>query len=134
MELTDRGIASFSYSDGVAVFTGKAVGSTRARLTVSDARGASASSEFTLVVRDPSSAMDIYPNPATDYVYVRTGTDTDASVKVYSASGAIVWSASNIAVSLNSPLKIELTDIAPGVYTLSLETAKGTYKSKFSKK
>lgn len=134
VEFTDRNIAAFSCSDGVAVFTGKAVGSTRARLTVSDARGASAASEFTLVVRDASSPMDIYPNPATDYVYVRTGVDTDASVKVYSASGALVWSASNVVVSLNSPLKIDLSDIAPGVYTLSLETARGSYKSKFSKK
>ena len=68
------------------------------------------------------------------FVNVRTGEDVAASVKIYSASGAVAWSASDVSVSLNSPLKIDLSDIAPGVYTLALETAKGTYKSKFSKK
>ena len=134
VELTDRSIVSFSYSEGIASFTGSKTGSTRARLIVSDARGASASSEFTVVVRDASAPMDIYPNPATDFVNVRTGEDVAASVKIYSASGAVAWSASDVSVSLNSPLKIDLSDIAPGVYTLALETAKGTYKSKFSKK
>ena len=133
-ELTDRKIAAFSYSEGIAVFTGKATGSSRVRLTVSDARGASAITEFTLVVRDPSVPVDIYPNPATEYVNVRTGEDIEAAVKIYSASGALVWSASNVGISLNSPLKINLSDIAPGVYTLSVESAIGTYKSKFSKK
>ena len=134
VELTDRSIVSFSYSEGIASFTGSKTGSTRARLIVSDARGASASSEFTVVVRDASAPMDIYPNPATDFVNVRTGEDVAASVKIYSASGAVAWSAADVSVSLNSPLKIDLSDIAPGVYTLALETAKGTYKSKFSKK
>lgn len=134
VELTDRSIVSFSYAEGIAYFTGSKTGSTRARLVVSDARGASASSEFTIVVRDASAPMDIYPNPATDFVNVRTGEDVVASVKIYSASGAVAWSAADVSVSLNSPLKIDLSDIAPGVYTLALETAKGTYKSKFSKK
>ncbi len=134
VEMTDRSIASFSYSGGIARFTGKKTGSTRVLLIVSDARGASASSEFSVTVRDASAPMDIYPNPATDYVNVRTGEDCRANVTIHSASGARIWSASGVDISLNSPLTVSLADIAPGVYTLTLETSKGTYKSKFSKK
>ena len=116
-------------------FTGRKVGRTQVTLAAADAKGESASQVFTLVVRDASVAMDVYPNPATDYVNVRPGaSELDAEVVIYNAAGSEVSHVS-AALGINSPLKVDVKSLAPGRYAVEIRTDGKVYgTSTFVKK
>lgn len=132
--IADRKILACTFEDGVLTFVGRRIGVTPVRVIASDAKGASVTSSFEVLVRDDSNPMDVYPNPAVDYVNIRTGEDMTCSVKVYSSTGMTVFSASGVSISLNSPLKIDISNAASGVYTVVLESSGKKLKSSFSKK
>ena len=114
-----EGIAGFSYLNGTATFTGESVGSTSVIIVVQDASGDSVSASFEIVVRDGTYPFDLYPNPVTDYLNVRTGEDTDADIKVYDAAGRTVYKGLS-AVSAFAPVRIDMRECAPGRYTVAV--------------
>ena len=72
-------------------------------------------------------AIKLYPNPVVDYATL----DVDAkisSVEVFDAAGRSV---KTIATDAK---KVDLSQLAKGVYTLKVETSKGVYSKKFIKK
>ena len=133
--VADRSIVSTAVDGGKVTFTGRKVGLTQVTLTAADAKGESAVQAFTLVVRDASAPMDVYPNPATDYVNVRPGaSELDAEVIIYNAAGS---EASHVSATLgiNSPLKVDVKSLAPGRYTVEIRTDGKVYgTSTFVKK
>lgn len=114
-----EGIAGFSYLNGTATFTGESVGSTSVIIIVQDASGDSVSASFEIVVRDGTYPFDLYPNPVTDYLNVRTGEDTDADIRVYDAAGRTVYKGLS-AVSAFAPVRIDMRECAPGRYTVAV--------------
>lgn len=132
--IADRRVLEISFSDGNIIFRGLRTGSTAVRLVVSDSRGESVTAEFGVVVRDPSRPVDVYPNPVVDFVNVRTGQPFKGSVRILSATGSEVYSAGDVSISLNEPLRMDMRSAAPGNYTVVLKSAGGEYKSSFSKK
>ncbi|MGN0187899.1 MAG: S8 family serine peptidase [Candidatus Cryptobacteroides sp.] len=131
--VADRNVLSVSYSDGVLTFTGRSSGVTKVRLDVSDAKGESVRFEFEVLVRSGSNPLDIYPNPAVDFINIRASVQDVYSVRIYSASGALVYSADGVSLSDSSPLRVDLTNAAPGIYTLVLESETAQYRSTFTK-
>lgn len=133
--VADRSIVSTVVDGGKVTFTGRKVGRTQVTLTAADAKGESAAQSFTLVVRDASAAMDVYPNPATDYVNVRPGVSAlDAEVVIYNAAGSEVSHVS-ATLGINSPLKLDVKSLAPGRYTVEIRTDGKVYgTSTFVKK
>ena len=116
-------------SSGVA--TGSVVGSTlnlnptdygQTTVIVSayDARKAKCEATFNLVARNAFLELDVYPNPVTDRLYIRPATETNTSATLYSRSGAKVRSGEAQAGPFN-PLVIDVTDLAPGTYTLQVD-------------
>lgn len=132
--IADRNILAFSYADGLLTFTGRRTGVTRVRVVASDARGASITSEFEMLVRDDSHPVDVYPNPVVDFVNIRTGEEMTGFIRIYSSSGAVAFSADDVPISLNNPLKVDMTWSAPGLYTMVLKSGGKEYKASFSKK
>ena len=101
-------------------------GSVRIAITATDPKGASVAGGVSVTVRRSASTgnavtteMDVYPNPARNFVKVRTVESGMYDVTVVSASGSVVYSASS-AISLTSPLEIDLTNVAPGTYSVLL--------------
>lgn len=123
--LSDRNIASFSYASDIITFVGKQVGSTEVKLTVTDSKGASVPASFTVLVRDASKLFDIYPNPVTDYLNIRTSYTQDCSVKITSMTGSTIYSAQK-PIGPDTPLQIDMRSAAPGQYTVSLQMPDGT--------
>lgn len=97
-------------------------------VTAYDAAGTSASCSFEVVVRDGSRPADFYPNPVTDYLYIRTGeTATGASVEVKASNGGTVLSQSGLTITPFEPVKIDMTSLAGGMYKVTLTyTANGS--------
>lgn len=92
-------------------------GSMTATVTGTDALGEKVSTSFGIVVRDGSQPVDIYPNPVTDTLYVRAGTDSQGHVRIVSGSGATVYD-KDVSVSVFSPAAIDMGRMPGGTYTV----------------
>ncbi len=136
--MTDDGIVSYTEQEnGLVEFTALKQGSVRIAITATDPKGAAAAGGITVSVigsapaADGDVALDIYPNPARDFVKVRTAASGVYDVIVNTASGSTVYSAS-AAISLDQPHEVDLSGIAPGTYSLVLrkdgkDVASGTF-------
>lgn len=136
--MTDDSIVSYAEQEnGLVEFTALKQGSVRIAITATDPKGAAAAGGITVSVigagpvADGEVGMDIYPNPARDFVKVRTAASGVYDVIVNTASGSTVYSAS-AAISLDQPHEVDLSGIAPGTYSLVLrkdgkDVASGTF-------
>lgn len=120
----DRVVSFVETEDGLVEFIAKAPGSVRIAITATDPKGGSAAGVVNVVVRDSDSAFDIYPNPAREYVKIRTSESGIYDVKVLSSSGNVLYDKS-AAISLMQPLEIGLADFPPGQYTVILDGGNG---------
>ena len=93
-------------------------GLTKVTVTAFDARRASASATFQLLSRNAYQDFDVYPNPVTDYLYVRPGEERNLTIALYNLSGATVWSSSNASAGPFHPVAIDLREQPGGTYTL----------------
>lgn len=136
--MTDDSIVSYTEQEnGLVEFTALKPGSVRIAITATDPKGEGAAGGITVSVigsgpvADGEVGMDIYPNPARDFVKVRTTASGVYDVIVNTASGSTVYSAS-AAISLDQPHEVDLSGIAPGTYSLVLrkdgkDVASGTF-------
>ena len=83
----------------------------------SDIRGEKVSQQFRVLVRDGSQALDVYPNPIVDKLYIRTDVEADATVRIVSASGATVLNETKH-ISPFDPAVIDMSGLPAGVYTV----------------
>lgn len=136
--MADPTIVSYAEQEnGLVEFTALKPGSVRIAITATDPKGEGAAGGITVSVigsapaADGDVALDIYPNPARDFVKVRTTASGVYDVIVNTASGSTVYSAS-AAISLDQPHEVDLSGIAPGTYSLVLrkdgkDVASGTF-------
>lgn len=128
LSIADRNVVSFVYADEVITFTGKTLGVTQVNLTVSDAKGASVQTSFNVVVRDSSKPYDLYPNPVTDWLNIRTPESMTCGVSVYTATGAQIYSGEGES-SIDEPFRIDMSSSAPGQYTVRLDLEGQEYRT-----
>ena len=62
--------------------------------------------------------MDIFPNPASDWLHVRPATDRTVPVELVNRAGAIVYSAPSVTIGPFAPLDIDLRELPGGTYSL----------------
>lgn len=70
--------------------------------------------------------IDVYPSPATDYVYFKTNTDSVASLQIFNSMGKIVLSMDGI--NLSEP--VNLSSLASGIYFATLQIQGEWYHSR----
>ena len=122
---TSPDIVSYTeLENGLVEFTALKTGKVNVAITATDPRGEGVAGGISISVLDSGSAtgdacLSVYPNPARDYVKVRTSESGIYEVTVTSVSGSTVYSAST-AISPSQPYEIDLTDVAPGTYSLVL--------------
>lgn len=112
--------------------TASATGSVSIAINAADPSGARATGAISVAVRDPDKAFDIYPVPATGYIKIRMKEEGTYSVRIASASGSTVHS-SRTDISLMQPYRIDLRDIAPGQYHITITGQGKEYRSSFAK-
>lgn len=121
-EIEDNKVANVIYNkeEQLIEVMPKSYGLTRVTATASDKMKAEASQTFSILVRDGSYPVDIYPNPVRDTLKIRTGSDLRASVKLFSNSGAKVFSG-EYEIKPFEPAKIDMTSFTGGKYTVSVK-------------
>jgi len=117
---SDESVINVNYSKGVFYATSMGYGYAQVTVTASDCLGKTASQTFKVLVRDGNEALDVYPNPVVETLYVRTGEIATADIKVISASGSIVFD-KNLTISPFEPAKLDFTGVGAGVYTVRLD-------------
>ena len=109
--------ASATVSAGVLTVKALTYGQTGISVTGSDARGASVKQSFTMLARDASRVLDLYPNPVSNLLYVRPPHDATVSLSFYNQAGAKVLE-KDVEARLFSPAKLDVKGLAAGVYTV----------------
>ena len=123
---TDENVANVNYSKGIFYITSLNLGYSEVVVTATDIRGATVSQTFHILVRESNEAVDLYPNPVKDYLYVRTSETTSADVKVISSLGRIVFE-ETLNLSPFSPASVDMRNMAGGIYSVQVTCSGETY-------
>ncbi len=121
-----KSAASCSVSGAELKVTAASYGSTTFEVTASDARGSKVKTSFSVLVRDGSRPVDLYPNPVTDKLNIRPGKVLTADVTVSNKAGAVVLSAEGSHIDPFSPLTLDMSSLPGGVYYVTVSGC-GTY-------
>lgn len=125
MSSSDAKVAEVEVIQNAPILKAHFYGVAELTFTATDARGASATQTIKVLVRNTSKAYDVYPNPVTDYMYVRPGTAaTSVDVEVTGDFGRKIISRTSTA-SPFEPLKIDMTGLVPGQYIVSVKDSTG---------
>ncbi len=118
-----------SFSGSELKIVAASYGTATIKVTATDARGAKAEATFSVLVRDGSRPVDLYPNPVKDKLYVRPGSTQTADVTVSNKAGAVVLSAEGSTLDPFAPLTFDMKSLPGGVYyvTISGESGSETY-------
>jgi hypothetical protein len=120
--LTEPDVINLNASSDKLVLTTRNYGLTTATVTATDACKASCSFTFSVLIRDASRPVDLYPNPVVDKLNIRPGQDDQLEVTVTNKVGATVWSGTAAAGPFNS-LSVDLSAQPGGVYYVHVKGA-----------
>ena len=95
-------------------------GQTEVTVTAYDARKASCTTSFLLLARNTYQALDVYPNPVRETLYVRPDSDYSITATLYSRSGAKLLSQDTKAGPFR-PLQMDVRSLPAGTYTLMVD-------------
>lgn len=116
-QISDKKIANLFISADEMIVSPLAFGLSDASITAKDACGATTTIEFKVLVRDRSFSFDLYPNPATDYLFVRPGEQGEYNVRITGSTGAEILN-TTASFSPFEPLKLSLKGIPGGIYQI----------------
>ena len=93
-------------------------------VTAYDYFGEHVSRSFTVMARDGSKEVDLYPNPVADKLNIRMGQDVDGNVevKLYNTAGVFVME-KNIIVRPFEPGVLDMSKLSGGTYIIVLKYA-----------
>ena len=114
------GPVTADFSGSLLNLTAKTYGITTMTIEAADALDARCQIEVPILVRDGSQPVDLYPNPVTDVLYVRTGTPVTAEVALTSALGSEVIHGTFSTGPFN-PASIDVAGLSSGTYTVTIQ-------------
>lgn len=120
LSYTSDKIVHINVKGDILTATATAYGTTDVTLVAKDARGEAVTFEFTVVVKDPSKPVSVYPNPVKDYVNVGTLDVADTRIIISGSAGKVVYDDTVKAGALE-PARIDMRDFAPGVYKMTVK-------------
>ncbi len=104
-------------------------------VTAKDYMGAKASASFKVLSRDESSPFDYYPNPVKDFLNIRTSgmQPEEVQVRISPVNGSAMFDGV-VSCSAFEPGRIDMTNYAPGQYTLKVNLQGKEYSNMIVKR
>ena len=134
LTLSNPSLAAYEIEEDKISGTVLKYGSTTVTVTAYDARNATATAEFKILVREPSIEYVAYPNPVKDTLRIATGKDqSDIHVKISSATGSVVID-KTLKASAFEPAEIDMSGCAPGKYSATIKFDSKEFKQTIVKK
>ena len=108
-------------SEGTFLLTAVGYGVTTVTLTAADALGASVSQSFRVAVKAPERTLEVYPVPAKEnaYIWIESAQPVPAGIRVYARTGVRVLQEDTTA-SVYEPVCLDVSELSPGVYTVTV--------------
>lgn len=113
-------VVNVNENNGQLYIVSLAYGMANVTITATDVLGLSVSQQFSILIRDEQEAIDIYPNPVKDFVWLRTGEDQHAMVTIFNNAGVKVYE-DEIDISPFTPAKIDMSTFSGGVYSVNVK-------------
>ncbi|GHU94653.1 hypothetical protein FACS1894156_3110 [Bacteroidia bacterium] len=129
---TSPTVVNVNENKGKLYFVSLAYGLAQITITATDAMGLSVSQQFSVLTRDDRQAVDIYPNPVKDFVWLRTGQEQHCVVTIVSNAGAKIVE-KEMDISPFAPAQIDLSAYSGGVYNVSVKFAENEIKKQIIK-
>jgi subtilisin family serine protease len=126
------GVVNVNANRGILYVTSLSYGLTRSRVTATDGLGEEVSQSFTILVRDDTQEIDLYPNPVVNNLYLRTGREMHCTVMLYSSAGTRVLER-EADISPFLPAAIDLSSLHGGAYSVVVKYAGGEIKKNIIK-
>lgn len=117
--LSNTMVCNMTYSAGQFYLTPLNYGNVDIAVEGTDVRGEKVSQTFRVLVRDGSRSVDIYPNPVSDVLNIRTGEDGTWHVRIVSQTGAVFYDAT-LDIGPFEPVSVDMKGANPGLYTVIL--------------
>ena len=130
--LSNSTVAHVSPKESKLIITGLSYGNTDVTVTGKDARGETAQVSFKILIKDPSDPISVYPNPVVDFVNISTLEESDAEIKIVSQTGKTVYN-EIVKASAFAPARIDMSNCAPGVYSVLIKLGETEYKEIITK-
>ena len=115
-----------SISSNTLYLTALSYGNARVTVTGTDCRGETASASVNVIVKNPDSPLEVYPNPVSDYLNVRTMDEAETRIVVTTSTGATVYDETG-PVSVFDPAVIDMRGCAPGQYRVRVSFGGNEY-------
>lgn len=84
-----------------------------------DIKKAEAVFTFSVKVREPDAEADVYPSQVTDVLKISGGESAQTIISIYNSTGQLVYEETVVTDAFN-PAKIDMSGLAPGVYTVKV--------------
>lgn len=139
-ETSAKGVVSCKLNDNILKITSLAYESTDITVYAADPSGLEISDTFEVVVKkagdtdtgNNDSEMTLFPNPARDYINIRTELSGIFPMKVFSISGTAVMN-KDVELEENEDCRLELDSLRSGSYTLVIYSNGKQIKQQFVK-
>jgi PKD repeat protein/C1A family cysteine protease len=99
-------------------------------LTVTEAEGCQSSTtifvDYLMYVSEDIYSFKIYPNPVSDFITISFSDECAKNIELVNITGEVVFSTNNI----NTTATINLENLSPGIYFISLKFAEKTFTHK----
>lgn len=125
-DFEDGDIANVMQKGKNIIFTSASVGTTKITVTAADPAGEKVSSSLGITVRDDAKPFDIFPNPATDVINIRTGTEQQYQIAIFNATGRKVMEHTDV-ISMSKVIKLDVSGLPTGNYSISLDGEDGSH-------
>ncbi|MBS2100394.1 subtilase family N-terminal domain-containing protein [Carboxylicivirga linearis] len=141
IQVIDEDVLAMMYNNGRAILTPQMIGSSEVQITGRDQYGASVKGSFiinvihrTAIDDNELNRIEIYPNPATDFIRIdwKDWADGDVMIRLTNAAGEIIQQ-KNVQVGLSATYTMIISDLAKGLYMMEVISDEQTHKHKIIK-
>ena len=127
IRMSNKAVLHINQAENVLHATTLMYGTTDVTIVASDARGLACTLTFKVVVKNPETPLEVYPNPVTDWLNISTMDVEPTHIRIVSATGQTVYDATQD-VGATAPARIDMSACPPGVYDLRVTFSGTDYK------
>lgn len=127
-------VVNMTYGKGMFLITPMTYGVSEITVTGTDVRGESVSQSFKVLVADNSKPVVCYPNPVRDRMHIKTNAAYESvSVKIVSSIGSVFLEKALGTSDPFEPSSVDMSQAAPGSYTVVVTLDGVVYKTNIVK-